>query len=478
VSKKSTPNRKPKRRRQTGVQSKDQGGYRGTTNLTLPKPDMPQGERLLGFVERDVTLPNGTTIAAGSPVHPVGRGRPGGHNVPPAYRNRAPATPRGGRGGGSGKPPRPQLPGPVHSEPGGVSPAGVLEVWAALLDRCKHPTEPVRLFFNQYLLRAAEAIKNSSSDQLAASWGYLFVGAATGDDMLALLARQLGFAQCLQVTREMVGAVCDIQAKVKAARGGKNVWIEESDLPVIDGERKISGFAWLDAPLTLTDPDGVRIMYRALSWCRQEAEFSAVDGPKRWAGVRITSWVSFDDEDSFHDPGSTSVLRGELPLIVAHSLFIPFGQRFALATAGGSETPDDVAWWLRTLWQFLVGQVVLEGHVERHARKRVERQLGCSITQGAVRVVTLRRASPLSDPDEPRGDPLDIRWTCRWTVDPFNRHRVDPRKRGYTWHQAVPGGPGKLCIICDGETSHVNSFDKGPSWAPFRTRKKFYRLAR
>jgi len=123
----------------------------------------------------------------------------------------------------------------------------------------------------------------------------------------------------------------------------------------------------------------------------------------------------------------------------------------------------------------MAGQVVVEGHVERHARKRAERKLGRSISQGAVKVILLRRAYKTG---EPSGEGGKVDWTCRWTVDPFVRHRVAPQRLGYAPHQADPAGPEKLCSVCGGATSAVGSFTKGPSWAPFRTNKKIYKLAR
>ncbi len=482
--------------------SAKKGATRGVRGPKRPVPAGNQpGPRPIGTVAEDVTLPNGSAIKAGSAVHSVspgtqrdlrrarvatgddtpkvrgtasrrrGSARAGrsasADEVPPSFRNH----------GYGGKPPPPELPGPVQSSPGGATAGDVLETFAALVEMTRHPVPPVRKFFNDYVRNAMTHIRDAPSEDLAKAWGYMFVGMSSGDDMLALLARQLGFAQVFQVTAEMVGATSGLLEKaVKSPAADRfSVWVEESDFPVVDGQRAISGWAWLNDPLTLTDPDGTRMMYRALSWCRQEAEFGAVDGEKHWGGVRITSWISPDDPDDFAVDKPYAKVRPHLPLVVAHSLFVPFGQRFALRDPDGGATPDDVTWWLRTLWTFLAGQVVVEGHVERHARKRAERKLGRSIKQGEVRVVLLRRAYQTGDPS---GEGRKVDWSCRWTVEPFSRHRVDPKRLGLAPHQAHPEGPDKLCSVCGGETSYVHSYDKGPAWAPFRAKKKLYRLAR
>jgi hypothetical protein len=460
-----------------GLSPDERGRMAPTIAQALRKGDVSPGQYTFS---PGADEPRESRRAAGT-VRPKATGPRGGGKARAgrsATADEVPPWASGGyRPGGGGKPPGPDLPGPVQSGPGGRSAGDVLELFAALVDMARHPVPVVRRFYGDYVRKAASFIESAPSEELARLWGYMFVGFATGDDMLALLSRQLGFAQVFQVTAEMVGAVSGLMGKAVSSPHADRalVHISGADFPVVDGQRAISGFAWLNEPVLLTDPDGTRMTYRAISWCRQEAEFESVDGEKRWGGVRITSWISPDDPDDFNDPAAFDQLRPYMPLMIAHSIFVPFGQRFSLRDENGGATPDDVAWWLRTLWLFLAGQVVVEGHVERHARKRAERKLGRSIPQGAVKVILLRRAYQTG---EPSGGFGKVDWTCRWTVDPFVRHRVAPQRIGYKPHQADPVGPEKLCSVCGGATSAVGSYTKGPSWAPFRTNKKIYKLAR
>lgn len=111
------------------------------------------------------------------------------------------------------------------------------------------------------------------------------------------------------------------------------------------------------------------------------------------------------------------------------------------------------------LWlnQKLAPLTIVDGHVERHVRKRYDREV-----QGdkldAVRVIELRRREHRHEPAS--GDESKREWSCRWPVDGHVRNQ--------------PVGPGRS----ERKLIWIESYTKGPDDKPFRARQIVYKVDR
>lgn len=423
--------------------------------------------RPLGTVERDVRLVGGTTIGAGSPVYPVSeaeaRGLPAGDRAAVALSEATHAEGALRLSRGSLHEYNLELPGLIRSAPGGKTGGQVLDLHGELIDSLKNPDPGLRDFYRDFVSRGAEAMAAQPDTLVAAAWGYMFVGVTSGDELLALIARQLDAAATCTVTREMAAAVSETYRK----HPHEVSTMTAADLPDLDGN-DVAGFAWLDEPVTLTDAGGTVVMVRAVSWCRQVADLAR----DTWAGVRVTSWAGVEDRDGYWDADAAETMRQLGELALSHSVFVPFGQRFARPAS--DPVPDDITRWLFVLWQYLRQQLAVapRAHVERHAARRAARRS----MKSEVRVIMLRRTYAAADPD---AEPSGRVYSCQWPVDPFTRHKAGFRSRGFAPHQAQPQGPGKACAVCGHGTTGVRSHTKGPAGAPWKPKgQKIFRLAR
>lgn len=104
--------------------------------------------------------------------------------------------------------------------------------------------------------------------------------------------------------------------------------------------------------------------------------------------------------------------------------------------------------------------VETSGHVERHARKRAERDHKVSVDK--VRVVQLRRAEHRQRDEPAEGTAEHVEWTCRWVVSGHWRHQ--------------PHGPAKK----ERKLIYISPFVKGPDDKPLREHevKKVYEVNR
>src|SRR6516164_7812480 len=438
--------RKAKGKRQHGNRGQDQ---RKQTKGSGPRrrhmtPGEAQGwpgsrPESVGRTEAPVRLRTGTVIPAGSAVYPVseaekrdlGRMRDAGLAQPEGQSVRL-------------RRPRLELPPLIRSAPGGLSGGQVLDMRTGLYEALKSPHPGLTDFYRDFVDEGARAISGAADEKLAAAWGYMLVGITSGE---ALLARQLHASDAVQVTAEMAAAVTETYRKSR----NHVMHLDSADIPDLDGN-DIAGFVWLDEPLLLDAPKGRgTLMNRAVSWCRQTAEL----GRETWAGVRITSWASTEDRDDLWSEATAAVMREVgTPLTVSHSVFVPFGQRFARPDAVPN-TPDDIVIWAAVLWQYLKDQVAVapRAHVERHAVKRAQR---ASLKTG-VRVIMMRKTYYA---ERREAGHRDVDWSCRWTVTPFTRHKSGYRALGFAPHDAEPTGPDKHCAVCGHGTSAVKSCTK------------------
>jgi hypothetical protein len=356
-----------------------------------------------------------------------------------------------------------------------MTPGGVLDMQRSVYEGLRFPPEFVTAFFDRFFEEETlERLNRPELSDALGPWLQMFMPTTNGRDFLAMVRKPLYGAPSYQVDRSIVRAVTGTYE----ATAGKTTHLQAADLP------SVTGFVWLDEPVTLCDASGTRISTRALSWGCQTYAPDDIGNLERlwsverqrdgWPGVRLTSWAHARDIDDTTDPSmARHLMSAGMPLSISHSIFLPFGSALhGREIARPDVYPDDVTRWAHTLWMFMGTEIVStdEGHVERHFRRRAER----SINVSAVRVVTLRRVRH-GDHDVEHRD-VDWRWT--WVVQSHPRHLgsyegvADP-------HHARVEGPGQPCLICGLPTSQVRSYVKGPDGAPLKpVPETVYRVAR
>lgn len=94
-------------------------------------------------------------------------------------------------------------------------------------------------------------------------------------------------------------------------------------------------------------------------------------------------------------------------------------------------------WVQQRILVYSKGQVA--GRVERHERKRMERELQRPLTD--VQIIQLRRRESVSA--EKSGEPNHVSWSCRWIVKGHWRNQYYPSKASYQpkWIDSYPKGP-------------------------------------
>ncbi len=355
--------------------------------------------------------------------------------------------------------------------------AQVLDMHTALYERWKHPSEDLVRFLNDFMdgiFQETTEAHGGVGARLAFS--YMFWPCTSGEQYASMLARQLYVAPTYQVTAEMMDAVTATYEQVVGHVGH----MEEREAP------GPSGFCYFDKPLVF-ESGGAQVAYRAISWCQQSMDFN--DGDGAWPGVRIAAWASVDDNEdgqtSFSrltsggkvvkelgiDSQAAGQLRSLGPLFLGHSLLQPFEERFNPRKKNEDATLADVTRWLHTLWMFLQTELTVvkpSDPVERHARKRAMK----SLNHSDVSVVLLRR---IHNAAEPSGEHHSIDWSCRWVVQGHDRHL---EKYEGPRHHAVTEGGDKHCATCQGRTTYVRAYLKGPDGLPLRAARQLYKLAR
>lgn len=353
-----------------------------------------------------------------------------------------------------------------------MTPGGVLDMQRSVYEGLRYPPGFVTAFFDRFFEPATLRLLDARPDALG-PWLQMTMPTTSGRDFLAMIRKPLYGAAAFQVDASIVGAVTSSYE----ATAGRTAQLQAADLPTE------TGFAWLDAPVTLCDASGTRISTRALSWGRQTYD-PPDDGPARlwqverqgdgWPGVRLTSWAHAQDIDDTTDPSMARHLTSAgMPLSISHSIFLPFGSELSGREITRPEVyPDDVTRWAHTLWMFMGTEIVDvgEGHVERHFRRRAERALDVS----AVRVVTLRRVRH----GDREVDHRDIDWSCRWVVQAHARHLGSYAETAEAHHARVTG-PNQPCLVCGLPTTHVRAYVKGPDGLPLKVvPETVYRVAR
>jgi len=350
-----------------------------------------------------------------------------------------------------------------------TAPREVLDAHTTLYERLKYPPQPVVQFYRQFFTdKALRSLQNDGD--LLQPWLQMFVPARDENAFLELIRRPLYAAPTYQVSADIVAAVTDTY-RATISRGAV---LTAADLP------SSTGFAWLDAPLVLTDAGGFTIATRALSWGPQYIAEDFLDG--RWPpegdsgrdGVRLTSYAHVDDEDSVTDPEAAARMRSMgMSLSISHSAFVPFSLALPVRAPGGDVTQDDIFRWAHVLWMFMGTEIVASArpHVERPARRRAARAIG----GGEVNVVTLRRIRVDGEEVHHR----DIAWMCRWVVQSHFRH-LDDYSAVTGPHHAVPlDGDRDHCAVCRTRITRVKAYVKGPDGLPLKpVPETVYRVTR
>lgn len=373
-----------------------------------------------------------------------------------------------------------------------VTPAyTVLDQQAALASRLKQPSRPLLRLAQRFMtdtLRLNMTAKDrtrwaGAPEDVEGSFGITFYPAIVSPppaaskqnaaDLIQALAMETTDATAYQVTPAMAHAIID----VLPATVPHIDHLDVSELPERDG------FAWLDVPWELPDPehdDLGPILIRVVSWAYLEAAADDdLDGLTGGTGVlrcvRITLWTLLDDDLAVnlarYEPGRAEEIRdhiGELSLM--HTAVVPFGARYRQDTSPRGLAAASPVAFAHILWMFLGMELTA---VERAPISRqVRRQALRSLKHGEVHVVTLRRVRHHDDPDDvARG----IDWSCQWPVQGHSRH-LDSYPGPH--HRAVTTGPDKHCVVCGGRTTWVRPYLKGPDGKPLKVSRQLMRLSR
>jgi hypothetical protein len=348
----------------------------------------------------------------------------------------------------------------------GLQPGEVLDLHQRLYQAARYPTPHFRSAINRLYAAVQDEMYDADGTPRASPWHTMFAPARSGEEFLVLISSPLYGAPSYQVTAEMVQTVSALYAKTLKAV----THMKETDLPTP------TGFIYLDEPVSLTDVDGSVLLTRAFSWGPQTLAMAFREEPRDSSrvivetrdGVRLTAWCAYEDPDSTltREAMAAAKFFEDTPLVLSHSVFVPFGQQLALRDPKTDDvTEDDIVRWMHTLWMFMETEAVVASRppVERHARKRGLR----TINQGEVRVVMLRRTR--SEGSEPPGSHISIEWSCRWVVQGHDRHLEDYRP-AYGQHEArgYMDGEVRRCRVCGGRTTFVRPYIKGPDGLPLK----------
>jgi hypothetical protein len=355
-----------------------------------------------------------------------------------------------------------------------TAPREVLDAHTTLYERLKYPPRPVvdfyRSFFSERALRSMESNDNGDRDLLA-RWLQMFAPSHNESDFLDMVRRSLYGAPTYQVSADIVTAV----TATYEATAHQTVNLNAGDVP------SLTGFAWLDSPIVLTDAGGYSIATRALSWGPQHIPEDFLEGdwppPETGSGrdgVRLTSYAHVDDADSTTVPEMADRLRSMgMPLSISHSAFVPFDYPLGRRRIEADDvTADDITRWAHTLWMFMGTEIVAtaQPQVERPSRRRAQRVLSTA----SVNVVTLRRIRH----GGVEVDHRDIDWSCRWIVQQHYRHLED--YAGAHPLGAVPlDGDKDHCAVCGRRITRVRAYVKGPDGLPLKpVPETVYRVVR
>jgi hypothetical protein len=346
-----------------------------------------------------------------------------------------------------------------------TAPREVLDTQQSLYAALQYPPPGPVQFFNELFDGLKDMMgRRDAGRWVTASFISMFFPATSGADFLQCVRRPLYAAPAYQVAGDIVAAVTGMYDKT-ADESGTMLLAEELPSP--------AGFLWLDEPAVLTDAGGVSLATRALSWGPQPAPWG--NGETLKDGIRLTSWSS-NPGDSYY-PAAAS---GELPLVLQHSQFVPFGQQLVRATGSfetgsitvhAGKSPDDLLHWVHTLWMFMGTEVVAaeRPHVERPYRRRAQRVVG----NETVNVVLLRRVRHGGAEVVHR----DIDWGCRWVVQSHFRHLEDYSATAERHHAVSLGGD--RCAVCGTRITRVRAYVKGPDGLPLKAvPETVYRVAR
>lgn len=204
-----------------------------------------------------------------------------------------------------------------------------------------------------------------------------------------------------------------------------------------------SGFALLPRARLVTDINGKRASFRALSWGPLLIQKQGEPGPA--PHLHVVLYTHFDDDDDFPLEGDRAYWRSEFgsDLSMFHGTAIPWGmhprevyedgaveqvawddefQRFARVDSGEQGLAEVLSLW-RFLQSFfrLAGQRILVRERTQGDRKSRRRMARIDPDNTGVLVVRLRRTKPAKD-----GPPGEVDWSQRWIVGGHWRNQHYP----------------------------------------------------
>lgn len=342
-----------------------------------------------------------------------------------------------------------------------MTPGEVLDLKRSLYSYLEHPSEVTAVFYDQ-LYDTLEAVSRSGDPGQAkfarSTWIAWFYPAQQGRELLPLIRKPLFGAPVYTVTEDIVDAVTGMYRRTSEAQ---TVSFSASDLP------SRTGFMRFDKPVVLRDVGGEYLSTRAISWgpVRVVAESGTIAKP----GIRFTAWCHHGDEHAM----LTDALPGA-PLNLVSSQITPFGRELRrmhmrledgmLVDVRHGEGPDDLLYWVQTLWLFMQTEIVgtERPHIPRYFVRRARR----FDDSDSVTVIQLRRVA------RHHGDEVGTRhvdWSCRWIVQAHYRHLEDYGSVAHS-NGAVPkeGDPGH-CAVCGRRISkQVRAYVKGPDGMPLK----------
>lgn len=315
-----------------------------------------------------------------------------------------------------------------------------------------------------------EYVRSRTGQNFARStWIAWFYPCQRGRELLPLIRKSLYASPGYQVTAKIVDAVTDMYRKTSQVQA---ISFTAADLP------SPTGFLWLDKPLLLTDVGGELLSTRALSW--SPVTVGSVAGGLAGDGIRWTAWSLSSDPHS----QAVDSLPGA-PLTLSSSQITPFGHDLKrmdmqlvdnqLVPAPPGNSPDDLLFWMQTLWMFMGTEIVATERAEaipRPFRRRALRDIG----HNRVNVVQLRRISYKGREVGHR----EVDWKYTWVVQAHYRHLEDYMDGETPHHHAKvdPAYPG-LCATCAAKITRVRAYVKGPEGLPLKVvPETVYRVAR
>lgn len=359
-----------------------------------------------------------------------------------------------------------------------MTPGELLDLQRRQYEYLANVPEHTREFYDDLYDVLAEAARSpqyagfpSGSNFARSTWIAWFYPCNRGRDLLPLLRKSLYQAPVYDVTEKIVDAVTDMYRKTSEVQA---VSFTAADLP------SPTGFIWLAKPVVLSDVGGTPLSTRAVSW--SPVTIRSAQSRLAGDGIRWTAWSQPGDE---HEQAVRS-LPGA-PLALSSSQVTPFGhelKRMDMQLIGGKlvpapagHHPDDLLFWLQTLWMFMGTEIVAteRAEVSRPFRRRAERVIGHS----AVNVVQLRRISYKGREIGHR----DVNWTCSWIVQGHWRHIEDYAGLAES-HRAKPDLAYRvqghiLCAVCAARITRIRPHVNDPAGMPLKVvPETVYRVAR